>query len=182
MTYLIGPDGRYVSTLSGTAQEILAQIPEGYTVTQLSPPRLTDYWDGASWISIGPAPEYYMVFDYETKKWKDARDIESVRQSKWNQIKLERNMKEFSGFDYNGNHYDSDQISQGRILAAFIFGKPVNWTLSNNEVVELTVEDLQGLAAAMATHIEGIHEQSRLARELIYSSTTIEEIEAVTFM
>lgn len=182
MVYLIDTFGRYVGTIDGTTQEIIEQTPEGYTTTILVPPRQTDYWDGTNWVPIGAAPAYYFKYDYSIKRWVDTRKIENVRQEHWSKIKLDRNRLEFGGFMFKDNKYDSDQISQGRILAAAFFQKPVTWTLANDEVVELTVEDVNGLCMAMAMHIESVHAKARAARVLIYSAATIEEIESVQLL
>lgn len=181
MQYLINEDGQYVGVVQGTASEIIEQTPPGHITTILVPPRSTDYWDGTNWTPIGVPPAYYYKFDYKTKAWVDTRDIESVKTSKWNQIKLERNKAEFSGFAYEGMHFDSDQVAQGRILAAYMFNQPVSWTLSDDSLVLLSVEDIQGVAATMAAHIINVHNQARLSRIAINDALSIEEVESVLF-
>ena len=143
MYYLIDQNGQFVSNIDGTAEELIARTPEGYSTTILPPPRSTDYWNGSNWVAIGSAPAYYFKYNYATKAWEDTRDLDTVKTSKWNQLKLERNKAEFGGFLWEGLKFDSDQVSQGRILAAFIFNQPTVWTLSDDTVVELSVEDIQ---------------------------------------
>ena len=181
MQYLINEDGQYVGTVQGTISEIIEQTPPGHTTTILVPPRSTDYWDGTNWAPIGAPPAYYYKFDYKTKTWVDTRDIDAVKTAKWNAIKLERNKAEFSGFTYNNMKFDSDQTAQGRILAAYMFNQPVSWTLANDEVVLLSVEDIQGVAAAMAAHVIDVHHKARISREAINSAKTIAEVESVLF-
>ena len=181
MQYLINTDGQYVSMIDGTSSEIIQQTPEGYTTTVLAPPRSSDYWNGSNWVPIGSAPAYYFKFDYKIKDWVDTRNIEEVKVQKWNQIKLERNIAEFGGFLCDGLPFDSDQISQGRILAAYLFNQPVAWTLANDEVITLSVEQIQRVALSMAKHVQKVHEQARIARVAIKEATTIKEVEAVMF-
>lgn len=179
--YLIAPNGRYLNRLEGTATEILAQIPEGHDATILPPPHDTDYWNGSAWVAIGPAPAYYMQFDYDAKGWKDTRDLESTKKTKWEAIKLQRNQLEFGGFEYEGNQYDSDYISQGRILAAVVFGEPTIWTLATDGTIELSKEQLIGLSKALAAHVQAAHARGRVSRELILKASTVEEVDAVNF-
>ena len=181
MYYLIDQNGQFVSNIDGTAEELIARTPEGYSTTILPPPRSTDYWNGSNWVAIGSAPAYYFKFNYATKSWEDIRELSVVKTSKWNQIKLERNKAEFGGFLWEGLKFDSDQVSQGRILAALIFNQPTEWTLSDDTVVELSVEDIQEVTQAMANHVQNVHSKARSAREAINSATTIEEVESVLF-
>lgn len=181
MYYLIDQNGQFVSTIDGTAEEIVERTPEGYTTTILAPPRSTDYWNGSNWVAIGGAPAYYFKFNYETKLWEDTRELEAVKTTKWNQIKMDRNKAEFGGFLWEDLKFDSDQIAQGRILAAFVFNQPVVWTLADDTAVELSVEDLQQVTLAMAKHVQGVHTKARIARAAIESATTIEEVESVLF-
>lgn len=179
--YLISPFGQFIKVLEGTSTEILDQTPAGHSTVLLPPPRSTDYWNGSNWVSIGPAPSPFKSFNYETKQWFDTRSLEAVKDSKWEDIKYQRNKVEFGGFTYNGMEFDSDMLSQGRILAASIMNQPTTWTLANNLVVDLTAQDMQGVVQAMMTHVMSCHARSRLARDNILSSTTIEEIETVLF-
>ncbi len=182
MQYLINQFGQYVGSIQGTTSEIIEQTPEDHTTTILAPPRSTDYWNGSNWVNIGSAPAWYFKFNYETKEWDDTRDLESVRQEKWNTIKRERNVAEFGGFTYEGMPFDSDQISQGRLLAAFVVQRPMTWTLADDTVVQLTKEQVQGAFIAMSEHIQNVHEKARIARIALNESKTIAEIEAVIFV
>lgn len=179
--YLIAPNGQFIQKLEGTAQEILSMIPEGHDTTILPPPRTTDYWNGTAWVHIGAQPHWYMEFDYDVKQWKDTRNIDDVRRQKWEEIKLARNQFEFGGFTYNDWPFDSDQISQGRILAALLFGQPTEWTLANDEVVSLTKEQVEEFGQAMMQHVQNAHARGRAARAAINAATTIQEVEAVLF-
>lgn len=179
--YLYSMNGQYLGVVSGSPEQILSQIPEGGGIAMFPPPRGTDYWDGTNWVNIGPKPFYYMEFDYETKKWKDTRDLNETRQLKWNQIKLERNQLEFGGFEFEGNKYDSDSSSQLRIISAHLFGLPTLWTLKTDEVIELDGEQIEGLGKALAKHVQSAHERGRKARELILSAESCEQVDAVLF-
>ncbi len=179
--FVIEPNGKFYQELRGTPQEVLAQIPEGYNSTSIMPPRNTDYWNGTSWVDIGSAPNWYFAFNYDTKQWEDTRNLEETKNQKWEKIKLQRNALELSGFIYDGNVYDSDIFSQMRINGAALLDEDTLWTLQNNEVIELTAEQVRELGRALSSHVRRLHERSRAARQLILSCTTVDQVDAVNF-
>lgn len=181
IVYLADENGRYVQQLEGTADEIVSYTPKGYQTVVQAPQRQTDYWNGTAWIDIGSPPAYYMVFNYAVKDWVDGRDLQSAKTQRWQKIKVQRDIAEFSGFSYNGNIFDSDLQSQIRIVGAVILAKPTMWTLKDNTVIALTVEEVTDLGLALASHINTVHSRGRLARENILQATTIEQVEAVIF-
>lgn len=179
--YLIASNGKYAGKLEGTAEEILTQTPSNYNLTILPPPRETDYWNGTNWVAIGSAPAYYFVYDYDKKEWKDNRDLTQTKKEKWESVKLERNKVEFGGFKFRDKNFDSDYISQGRILAAIVFGQPTTWTLADDGTMDLDSEGLQALGVALTMHVNAQHERGRIARNLINQAETVEEVDAVIF-
>ena len=142
-------------------------------------PNLSDYWDGEAFVSIGEPPSIHHTFDYHTKQWIDPRTLDEIKAQKWAEIKSERDQLEFGGFEFESNVYDSDQVSQGRIMGAASAGVDQVWTLANNTTVELTALQLQQLYAALQAHIAGVHERGRIARQLIYEAETKEQVESV---
>lgn len=159
--------------------------PDGVTNPN-SVPRLDDrrldytyFYKDNDWHTIGERPTEFHIMDKVNRQWIDPRTIDYFRAVKWEAIKVERDALEFGGFSYGGNMYDSDQVSQGRILGAAMANIDQTWTLQNNESIELSANELKELFVAMQAHISLTHERSRAARELIYSATTSEEVEAV---
>lgn len=179
--YLIKPNGQFAGRVEGTTGEVLAQVPPDYNSTAVPPPRESDYWNGSSWVAIGPQPAYYMNFDYGLKKWVDSRNLTDVQKMKWDLVKVERNVAEYGGFEFDGHKYDSDLNSQCRILSALILNQDVEWTTATEDVVSLTAAQLQELGKAMAEHVQKVHAAGRVARKAIYSATTPAEVDAVTF-
>ena len=119
------------------------------------------------------------MFDYIIKQWIDPRTLDEIKAQKWAEIKSQRDQLEFGGFEFEGNIYDSDQVSQGRILGAASTGVDQIWTLADNTKVELSASQLQQLYAALQSHIASVHERGRIARQAIYDAETKEEVEAV---
>lgn len=142
----------------------------------------TDYFDNESnmFMSIGNPPTPNHTFDYVIKEWVDLRTLDQIKAQKWAEIKSERDRIEFGGFEFEGNIYDSDQVSQGRILGAASAGLGQVWTLANNTTVNLTADQLVQLYQALQIHIAIAHERGRTAREAIMSATTKEDVAAVT--
>ena len=142
-------------------------------------PNLSDYWNGNAFVSIGKPPSTHHIFDYHTKQWIDPRSLDEIKTQKWAEIKTERDQLEFGGFEFGGNIYDSDQVSQGRIMGAAVAGIDQTWTLANNTTVELTALQLQQLYAVLQSHIASVHERGRIARQLIFEAETKEQVEAI---
>lgn len=142
----------------------------------------TDYFDAKSkkFVSIGEPPSPHHTFDYTTKQWIDPRTLDEIKTQKWAEIKQQRDQLEFGGFEFEGNIYDSDQVSQGRIMGAAAAGVDQTWTLADNTTAELSASQLQQLYAALQAHIASVHERGRIAREKIENAQTIQEVEAVT--
>lgn len=141
----------------------------------------TDYWNGSEFISIGNPPTSNHIFDYGLKQWIDPRTLDDIKAQKWTSLKTQRNSFEFGGFLFDGLIYDSDQVSQGRIVAAASLGVEVEWTLQNNSAIWLSPAKLRELQIALAMHVTQAHARGKAAREAIYAASTQAEIEAVVY-
>lgn len=147
---------------------------------EMSPSTNLDYFDiERGWITPPPAPSSNHMFDYNIKQWIDPRTLDEIKDQKWTEIKSGRDQLEFGGFEFEGSIYDSDQVSQGRIMGAAVAGVDQVWTLADNTTVELSASQLQQLYAALQAHIASVHERGRIARQLIFDAETIEQVEAV---
>ena len=142
----------------------------------------TDYFDNESnmFMSIGNPPTHNHTFDYAIKEWVDLRTLDEIKAQKWAEIKSQRDRLEFGGFEFEGNGYDSDQVSQGRIMGAASAGLSQVWTLADNTTVNLTADRLVQIYQALQTHTASVHQRGRTAREVIMSATTKEDVESVT--
>ena len=180
---LLNTDGSIKSILTGAPSLVDLNTPaQAYFVDD--PNHIvdrTDYFDSDmhDFVSIGDAPTDNHIFDYHTKQWIDPRSLADLKAQKWTEIKSERNSLEFGGFVFKGNVYDSDQVSQGRILGAAAAWVNQTWTLANNRTVELTALQLQQLYAELQAHIASVHARGRIARQLIFDAETQEEVEGI---
>lgn len=175
----IEDNGRIISIISGIPEILeLNKISDKYIdVDDL--PNLDQYWGGSEWVDMPPQPSPHHVFDCDLKDWADPRTLDEIKAQKWAEIKSQRDSLEFGGFEFEGNTYDSDQVSQGRIMGAASAGVAQVWTLADNTTVELSATELQQLYAALQAHIASVHERGRNARQLINEAETKEEVEAI---
>ena len=181
---ILHTSGKIESRISGNTDMInLNTGSNALFIDDIEPRSPNDYWDFDlhQFVSIGNPPTPNHTFDYVIKEWVDLRTLDEIKAQKWTSLKTQRNAFEFGGFTFEGNVYDSDQVSQGRILGAASAGVDQIWTLANNSTRLLTASQLQQLYATLQMHIAAAHDRGRIARQLIYEATNKEQIEAVNF-
>ena len=180
---LLNTDGSIKSILTGAPSLVALNTPDqAYFVDD--PDHIidrTDYFDSniRAFVSIGDAPTDNHKFDYTAKQWLDTRTLDEIKTQKWAEIKSQRDQLEFGGFEFEGNIYDSDQVSQGRIMGAASAGLDQTWTLADNTAVELSAAQMQQLYIVLQARIASVHERGRIVRQLIFEAETKEEVEAV---
>ena len=178
---IINAAGQVVSLMQGTDDFITANLSKDQFAILSDVPTTNSYWDFNlnGWVIIPPAPDTNYSFDYHTKTWINLKSLNELKDLKWLEIKSERERKEYGGFEFEGDIYDSDQVSQGRIMGAASAGIDQTWTLADNTTVNLTAAQLQQLYAALQTHIASVHERGRIARQLIHEAETKDQVEAI---
>lgn len=178
--YILDSDGAIQKHINASADILELNTPAGAAYVDTDDRvDLSDYWDGDKFVSIGEPPSEHHVFYYAAKQWIDPRSLYEVKAHKWDEIKAQRGQLEFGGFEFEGGVYDSDQVSQGRIMGAAAAGLDQVWTLADNTTAELSASQLQQLYAALQAHIASVHERGRIARQLIFEAETKEQVEAV---
>ena len=178
MTVYVNKNGKIVGRIQGIDEIIELNMPDGCVAVD-DPPGEHYYYMHPNWIPMPPRPDGFNEFDYTTKQWIDPRSLDDIKAQKWAEIKSQRDRLEFGGFEFEGNIYDSDRVSQGRIMGAALAGVDQVWTLADNTIVELTASKLQQLYAALQAHIASVHERGRIARQLIFEAETKEQVEAI---
>lgn len=176
--------------------------------TEIEPPAKKEnyvaIWSGSTWIEtedyrkkkywlpgdtygtpgrevkeIGPLPEGAMLTPPE-------QTIDEVKVIKKSALKAERDQKEVLPIEYNGNSFDYDDKARDRINAAIIAldmagaEATLQWTTADNTNATVTAQDLRNIIAAVAMRSNTLHEQYRVAKEVINAAETKEEVEAVT--
>ncbi|WP_336023501.1 DUF4376 domain-containing protein [Acinetobacter lwoffii] len=178
MTVIVNKHGEIIQTIYAPDDVVVLNTPEN-CVALPDPSNLNMYLDKGEWVDIPPQPSNGMVFDYTIKQWIDPRTLDEIKAQKWAEIKAQRDQLEFGSFEFESNIYDSDQVSQSRIMGAAAAGIDQVWTLRDNTTVNLTASQLQQLYAALQAHIASVHERGRIARQLIFEAETKEQVEAV---
>ena len=177
MTAIISKNGELLFSIQANSETVALNTPKDCIAVE-DPPNPNMFYENG-WVDMPAQPSSSHIFDYDLKQWVDPRTIEQVKEQKWTEVKSLRDQLEFSGFEFEGDTYDSDQVSQGRIMGASSSGIDQTWTLADNTTVELSASQLQQLYAALQAHIASVHERGRIARQLIYEATSIEQVELI---
>lgn len=184
MRVLVEDSGKVVGSITGPMELVELNTPPNTQYIgiegEVSIPDGA-YWDFGKkvFVDIGTHSNQAYVFDYVSKQWFDPRTLDEIKAQKWDEIKSQRDQLEFGGFEFEGNVYDSDQVSQGRIMGAALAGLDQVWALADNSTVSLSGTKLKELYQALQTHIAEVHERGRIARQAIESAITKEEVEAI---
>lgn len=184
MRVLIEDSGKILGSITGPMELVELNTPPNIQYIDIEEDVNTPegvYWDfeQKTFVAIGFHSNQAYVFDYVTKQWIDPRTLDEIKAQKWAEIRSQRDRLEFGGFEFEGNTYDSNQVSQGRIMGAAIAGMDQVWTLAGNATVELSASQLHQLYATLQAHIASAHERGRIARLAIDNALTKEDIEAV---
>lgn len=144
------------------------------------------YYNGNNIILLPPQPSPYHKLNHNTKQWEDTRSLEELKDYKWNTIKVLRDQEEFSYFEFNGLLYDCSAKSQQRIVSAASLASTntnleLEWTIADNTIVILSSLDLINLQTALSNHIINIHTKARNIRYQIYSCSTVEELDYISW-
>ncbi|MFK8985331.1 MULTISPECIES: DUF4376 domain-containing protein [Acinetobacter calcoaceticus/baumannii complex] len=178
MTAIVSKHGELLFIIQADEQTIELNTFDDCIAAE-DPPASNMFYENG-WVDMPDQPSQNHIFNYEARQWFDPRSVEQIKEQKWSEIKSQRDQLEFGGFEFEGNIYDSDKVSQGRILGASIAGVDQVWTLADNTTVNLTAEQLVQLYQALQIHIAIAHERGRTAREAIMSATTKEDVESIT--
>ena len=177
MTAIISKNGEILQTIYANEETVVLNTPKDCFAVN-DPPKSNMFYQD-EWVEMPAQPSPHFIFDSEIKQWIDPRTLDEIKAQKWAEIKSQRDRLEFGGFEFDGGVYDSDQVSQGRIMGAASAGIDQVWTLADNTTVNLTTSQLQQLYAALQAHIANAHERGRIARQLIFEAETKEQVEAV---
>ena len=181
--YFLSQDGEILRAIGGNREQFQVNTKDGEIFIDTCEAVVSSSYYSFTekrFIALSDAPSPQHVFDYDIKQWIDPRALEEIKAQKWAEIKQQRDHLEFGGFEFEGNIYDSDQISQGRILGAASAGLSQVWTLADNTTVNLTADQLVQIYQALQTHTASVHQRGRTAREVIMSATTKEDVESIT--
>lgn len=179
--------GDCTETVPPTEKENYIPVWNGVAWVETEDYRGTKYWlpgdtygtPGREVKEIGPLPEGAMLTPPE-------QTIDEVKVIKKSVLKAERDQKEVLPIEYNGNSFDYDAKARDRINAAIIAldmagaEATLQWTTADNTNATVTAQDLRNIIAAVAMRSNTLHEQYRVAKEVVNAAETKEEVEAIT--
>ena len=124
---------------------------------------LTQYVVNGALETIPPCPDPVYTFNYSIGRWEDDRTLSGVQASQWELVKTDRDAAIDAGFTWNSMQFQSDAVSQSRIMGAvqlaqiaIAAGQPFNivWTLMNNTTVTLRAAEMVNVGLAMGALIQ----------------------------
>ena len=116
----------------------------------------------------------------------EEESLESVKEHKILNLKIQRDNLEVEPITYNGHLYDYDSKARDRISAAIIAlelqgeGATIEWTTADNDDAVVTAQDLRMIIASVAARSNKLHTAYRAAKAKVESASTAEEVEVVT--
>lgn len=168
-------------------KEGFARVWNGEAWQEVEDNRGTEYWlpgegygtPAHEMKELGPLPEGATTTAPE-------KTLDELKADKLEALKAERDTKEVEPIEYNGHLYDYDDKARDRINAAIIAldmagtEATLQWTTADNTNATVTAQDLRNIIAAVAMRSNTLHEQYRVAKEVVNAAETKEEVEAVT--
>jgi len=120
-------------------------------------------------------------------QWEDLRTLGELQDAKWEVIKLDRASHETGTFQWNGHTIDADMARLNGAATSVMIAQAAGytysnvWTLADNTMIPVTGQDIFAMGLALDAHVSACHARGRALRQLIYSCTTKEEVEAITW-
>jgi len=124
----------------------------------------------------------YIKYHWVRDAWEDVRSLAKIKLDKWEEIKAERESREFSTFTLSSGHVlNIDRDSQLRIQNAFFLAKEakensepfsIDWTTANDQTFTLNALQVISMGKQVYTYITGLHAIARSLRNEILVATT----------
>lgn len=116
----------------------------------------------------------------------DPPTLEGAKATKKSEMAVARLIEEESGINLpSGVHIDTDRVAQWQMASALItfrsgFVTSTKWK-TNGIWVDITLPQLEVIAAAVAQHVEACFAKEEALWATIDACTTVEEVEAITW-
>lgn len=165
----------------------LQPVPPGCCLLEGGPAHWSTHYVVGDAITPLPArPSSAHVFDYASKQWVDPRTLADFKAGKWAEIRKARESAEFGGFTWDARVFDSDAMSQSRIIGAAQLARinpafTITWTLADNSVRQLSATDMVAVGVALGDHVATQHAKARALRAQIEAAQTAAEVAAVVW-
>jgi len=187
--YIYEETGKIVGVRSGNHSSVVIDAEaygKSYVISDVDANMDTHYVkvDTKEIVAYPSQPSEGHVFNYGTEEWE--LDIALARSNKWKEVKLERQIRELSTFDWNSHTFQCDEISQIRLQAAVQAATiddtiSMVWTLADNSTETFNATELKQIGKALADHLKVCHDRGRILRGEINAAQNLEELEAVSW-
>lgn len=140
----------------------------------------TGYWDGE--LKTRPIrPSLFHLWDNASLQWNI--NLADAKTQAWGRIKSSRNQAESAGFFWDGSEFDSDQISQVRIVSAVSLAVNLpsfttEWVLKDNATRTLDGVGMSQVGNALSCHIATQFAKSITLRNQINLASNEAEVDA----
>ncbi|HET8685534.1 MAG TPA: DUF4376 domain-containing protein [Methanosarcina sp.] len=153
---------------------------------------IPDYRGETYWLSDGtevPITDLGVTIPKKALRSKPI-SLQESKDTKWNEIKSQRDQHEFGCFTWNNYAFDANQVSQSRIMLAVMGAQiaiasnqnwSVDWRLADNTLITLSASDMLAVAEAMGQNTKDVHEHANQLRELIDAATTNDAVGEITW-
>lgn len=114
-----------------------------------------------------------------------APTLDDTKETKIKKLKSARDAEELSPIEYRGWLFDFDDKAQQRINGAIIAladGGAVTWTSADNqEIPNVSAQDLRGVVGAAAIRSNAVHVKYRALKERVEACETNEQVELIVW-
>lgn len=147
------------------------------------------YEDGV-FVELPQQPDRHHEFNWTTKQWVDPRTLDDLKMAKWNAAKIHRTQlldqplpTRFGTFDATEKARKdiTDAVLLVQAMASINSSFSIDFTLANNQVVNLSISDMIEVGLALGERTQAIHHWSRVVRVQIQEATTAQELDAITW-
>lgn len=178
-----------------TSNAMLDPVPSGLRSVPVGTSDITHFFDGKALRVYSneevarrqARPSLHHVWSVPARDWVDARSVEQLRADTWEMVKRARADAINGHLVFEGMLFQTDAVSRAAIsdAADVALHNPLysdEWTTADNEIVDLTADQLIALQAAVVRHVSDQHATARGLRELIEApDVTREQLLAVAW-
>ena len=146
---------------------------------------LTSYTP-AQIVSKQALPQVPSLWSNESMSWVSGASLSESKVLAISKMRAARESLITGTFSWDGSTFDSDQVSQTRLMGLFVDSKepsflPTPWRLSNNSWRTLSAENAVEIWAALRGHIRGAFQTFAAKEASINSASSIEEVNAISW-
>ena len=140
------------------------------------------YVTGGAVVPFPAKPSVDHVWDWSTRAWGTALPDATARRLA--ELHAKRDSVINSTFIWNGSEFDSDQVSQTRILGLYTSAVntpaffPLDWRLADNSKLPISAVDAVGVWSALQLHIQGAFSTFWAHEAAINALTTVATVQA----